>query len=85
MVSMKQVLQASIKEIKKNMSEATDIRLEEFEKNSNIISISYLYPIQSKLLGTALLGVGNYERLYKSITFNKDTGEILGMKNYKYE
>ena len=88
MIKIKDLFKNAIQEISGIYPDAQDIRLEEFEKNSNMISISFLLPLPEtnplRRMTTIVNGAMEHERIYKSVIFNED-GDTLSLKIYKDE
>lgn len=64
--------------------EAADLRLEEFERDTKEIVVSFLLPDINPAVGIVALSAGNrkYERVYKKIEFNQ-LGDVESVKIYK--
>lgn len=83
MTNVKNFLEKATTSIQDAYPYATDVRLEEFDRDSKSIVISYLLPDTNPIKGFGMTINGRaYERIYKTIVFDKQD-EVASVKIYQ--
>ena len=80
MYNLKKAFESAVSELENSQTGMTDIRLEEYDKSTNKIVVSYLIP--RKQISVQNILSPPYERVYKEVVLDS-SNEVEAVKIYK--